>query len=145
MVLYFPLLKIDQEKIYDPLIGTVLGMVISFFILVMVIIYRVIIGALMPTRRPSSKLAEGYFVVIGLSIFFFFFYLASPAVFFEVSPNIPDNFKLATFFMNIIIFCCSNIALNIIDVGYRTYNGKKNRLLTQTNEANKFCQGRVHE
>lgn len=92
-----------------------------------------IVAVLMPTRRPSSKLAEGYFVVIGLALFFFFFYLVSPAVFYEVTPSIPDNFKLATFLMTIILFCLTNTILNLIDIGYRTYNGKKNRLLTQTN------------
>ena len=145
VVLYFPLYKIDQEKIFDPLLGTILGMVISLFLLIMVIVYRIVTAALMPTRRPSSKLAENYFVVIGLALFFFFFYLVSPALFYEFSASNLDNFKLATFLMNIMIFCLSNICLNIIDVGYRAYNGKKNRLLTQVNEANKLCQGRVHE
>lgn len=133
VVLYFPLYEIDEEKIFDPLLGTLLGIVISLVLLTMVIIYRMIVAVLMPTRRPSSKLAEGYFVVIGLALFFFFFYLVSPAVFYEVTPSIPDNFKLATFLMTIILFCLTNTILNLIDIGYRTYNGKKNRLLTQTN------------
>jgi hypothetical protein len=145
VIFYFPMLKIDQEKILDPLVGTLLGLIISFVILIMVITFRAIIAAIMPMRRPSSKLAEGYFVVITVAMFFFFFYLVSPAVFYLVSPMIPDNYKLATFLMTVAIFCLSNIALQLIDLGYRTFNGKKNRLLTNVNQANAFCQGRLHE
>lgn len=56
-VFYFPLLKIDKEKILDPGLGTALGMVISFVVFLMIFTYRAVITAMMPTRRPSSKLA----------------------------------------------------------------------------------------
>ena len=57
MAFYFPMLKVDQEKIFDPILGTLLGILISVVILIMVIIFRGFVQSLMPTRRPSSKLS----------------------------------------------------------------------------------------
>lgn len=145
LVFYFPMFKIDQEKILDPKVGTLLGMAISSVVFAMILIFRIIIGAIMPLRRPSSKLAEGYFVVITLALFFLFFYLVSPAVFYMVTPKIPNNFKLATFFMVIILFCIFNVLLAMFDIGYRLNNSKRKKLLSQAKEANRFCQGRLHE
>ena len=131
IVFYFPMLEIDREKILDPLLGTILGIIISIIILAMMITYRGIIAGLVPKRQPSSKLAEGYFVVVSLALFFFFFFLFSPAIFYLVSPSIPDNAKLATFFMTIMLFCMSNIVINTLDLGYRAFKGRKNKLLSQ--------------
>jgi len=56
-VLYFPMYWIDEEKAYKPGLGAGLGTLISVIIIILAIVYRIIIVNLMPTRRPSSKLA----------------------------------------------------------------------------------------
>lgn len=48
----------------------------------------------MPTRKPSSKLAEAYFIVMTTIIFHFFFYLVTPAAFYVFAQSIPVNYKL---------------------------------------------------
>lgn len=118
-------------------------MVVSIVLFVMVFTFRGIIAALMPTRRPSSKLSEGYFVVITVAMFFFFFYLVSPALFYIFS-KIPDNYKLAEFFMTVLIFCVGNIFIALLDFGYMFFNMKKKKLMNQRLEANAYCQGRLH-
>lgn len=106
---------------------------------------RSIIGAIMPLRKPSNKLAEGYFVVMAVAVYFSCFYIISPWVFYLFTTDFPKNTKLGTFFMVILIFCISTLVINVADVGYRIFNRKKNKLLNHPNEARKFCQGRLHE
>jgi len=57
VIFYFPMLKIDEEKVYAPGVGTALGFLVSILIIILAIVYRQIILKLMPTRKPSSKLA----------------------------------------------------------------------------------------
>lgn len=111
----------------------------------MVFTFRAIIAAMMPTRRPSSKLAESYFVVIALAMFFFFFYLVSPALSYIFSTSIPSNYKLAEFFMAVLIFCVGNIVIALLDFTYMFYNMKKKKLLSKKVEGDNYCQGRMHE
>lgn len=56
-IFYFPMYKIDEEKYADPGLGTGLGIIVSVLVIVLSIVYRNIIVALTPKRRPSSKLA----------------------------------------------------------------------------------------
>lgn len=93
-VFYFPMYKIDEEKVDKPGLGTGLGLAISIVIIILAIVYRQIIIALMPTRRPSSKLAESYFIVMTTIVFHIFFYLVTPATFYVLADSIPKNLKL---------------------------------------------------
>ena len=93
-IFYFPMYKVDEEKVDKPGIGTGMGIVISVIIIIIAILYRQIIIRLMPKRRPSSKLAESYFVVITTTIFHYFFFLVTPASFFLLARDIPQNMKL---------------------------------------------------
>ena len=134
------MVEIDIEKVQDPGLGTALGLILSFALVILVFVFRAILtGIIIPRRRPSSKLDEAYFSVITLAIFFFFFYLISPAFFYFFtsnhlsSENIPNNFKLAQFFMTLFIFCVVNTLLQLLDLGYRTYCSKKNKLLNNPN------------
>lgn len=99
----------------------------------------------MPLRRPSNKLAEGYFIVVTIAVFFFAFYIISPAIFYFFTNPFPKNIKLGTFFLSILVFCISTITVNWIDVGYRIFQHKKSKLLNDPKQANKYCQGRLHE
>ena len=83
--------------------------------------------------------------MLTLATFFFCFNFLSPAIFYLVATNIKQNAKIGTFFTLIIIFTISNITVNGIDLGYRTYRRQKNKLLSDENEARKFYQGRLHE
>ena len=129
MVFYFPMEEIDQQKVADPRVGTPLGFIIALVVVSMMLTYRFIIIGMIPTRRPSSRLSEGLFVVMNLATFFFFFYLLSPAIFYLIATSIPQNAKIGTFFMLIIVFSASNIIVNGIDLGYRTYKSRVNKLL----------------
>ncbi len=93
-VFYFPMYKIDEEKYSKPGLGTGLGLVVSILIIILAIVYRQIILGLMPTRRPSSKLAESYFIVMTTIVFHFFFYLVTPASFYLFADSVPKNMKL---------------------------------------------------
>ena len=55
MLLYFPIVKINQLKLQNPAVGTILGIIISLVIIILSIIYRVLILRLIPARNPSSK------------------------------------------------------------------------------------------
>lgn len=55
MLLYFPIIKIDEESIENPTIGTILGLIISIGIQILAIMYRQIILKLIPARHPSSR------------------------------------------------------------------------------------------
>jgi hypothetical protein len=111
----------------------------------MTVIYRLIIVKLTPSRKPSSKLAEGYFIVMNCTIFHFFFYLVSPACFYIFTTSIPKNFKLAELFMTGLTFSLLSTIMNLIDIGYRRFNSKKNKLLNKMTEANAMCQGKLHD
>jgi hypothetical protein len=56
-IFFIPLLYIDIDKIEAPSIGTPLGFVVSLIIFFLNIFYRIFAKALIPFRRPSSKLA----------------------------------------------------------------------------------------
>jgi hypothetical protein len=84
---------------------------------------------LMPTRRPSSKLAESYFIVMTTIIFHFFFYLFSPAAFYVLAKNIYANSKLKELFMAIIGFALMTVAVAGLDVRYRLFKGRREKLL----------------
>lgn len=139
---YFPLLVIDEEKILDPGLGTGLGLLIAILIFAMAFIFRIVLISLMPKRRPSSKLAQGYFAVTAVAIYFFCFYLISPA-FFYIFVDLNSNYKLSEFFMTVLIFCIANIILAIVDIGYIPYRQKKSLMINQA-EANTFCQSKLH-
>jgi len=109
------------------------------------VIYRVFVVKLIPTRRPSSKLAESYFFVLTCTVFNFFFYLASPACFYLFVTSIPSNYKLAELFMTAFSFCIFSLILNLLDFGYLGFNSKKKKLLNKLTEAKTFCQSRLHE
>lgn len=143
--LYFPMLEIDNIKITHPNIGMGLGVLSSAIIAVLFLIMRSIIGFIMPLRKPSNKLAEGYFVVVAVAVYFSCFYIISPWVFYLFTTSFPENTKLGTFFMLIVIFSVSTTIVNVADVGYRVFNSKKKKLLGKEQEANKYCQGRLHE
>ena len=102
---------------------------IAIVIVSMMLFYRFIILRMIPTRRPSSRLSEGMFIVVNLATFFFFFYLLSPAIFYLIATDIPQNAKIGTFFMLFIVFFTSNIIVNGVDLGYRTYKSRVNKLL----------------
>lgn len=144
-IFYFPMIKIDEEKVYSPGLGTALGLIISILIIILAIVYRLIILRLMPTRKPSSKLAESFFIVMTTIVFHFFFYLLTPAAFYLFAGSIPNNIKLKEFFMAIVSFALMSILVAIIDLRYRLFNKKRQRLLGQVSEANMFCQQRLHE
>jgi hypothetical protein len=144
-IFYFPMIKIDEEKVYSPGLGTALGLIISILIIILAIVYRLIILRLMPTRKPSSKLAESFFIVMTTIVFHFFFYLLTPAAFYLFAGSIPDNIKLKEFFMAIVSFALMSILVAFIDLRYRLFNKKRQRLLGQVSEANMFCQQRLHE
>ena len=55
MLLYFPIVKINQLKLQNRAVGTILGLIISLVIIILSIIYRVLILRLIPARNPSSK------------------------------------------------------------------------------------------
>ena len=100
---------------------------------------------MIPMRRPSSKLAEGFYCVLTCTIFNFFFYLVSPACFYLFIDSIPDNYKLAELFMTAFSFCIFSLILNFLDFGHMGFNGRKKRLLGKVSEAKAFCQSRLHE
>jgi hypothetical protein len=55
VILYFPIIKIDEAKInHKSIITTLLGIGISLTLQVLAITYRKIIMKLIPRRRPSS-------------------------------------------------------------------------------------------
>lgn len=92
-VFYFPMIKIDEEKIDSPGLGSGLGVLISTLMIVMSISYRLIILRIMPSRKPSNKITESYFIVMTTIVFHFFFYLITPATFY-IFTSIPKNYKL---------------------------------------------------
>lgn len=145
VVLYFPMMSIDQVKINNPAIGPVLGALNSLVITILVFVFRYIITVIMPLFRPSSKIVEGEFTVITIGIFFFCFYVVSPVCFYIFDQGLPDNLKLGSFFMTILIFCIFTLGVNVLDLGYRTFISQKNKVLGNQREANKYCQSKLHE
>ncbi len=77
-----------------------------------------------------------------VAIYFFCFYLISPA-FFYIFVDLNSNYKLSEFFMTVLIFCIANIILAIVDIGYIPYRQKKSLMINQA-EANTFCQSKLH-
>jgi hypothetical protein len=144
-IFYFPMYKVDEEKVDKPGLGTGLGLAISVIIMVMAFVYRQIIVSLMPRRRPSSKLAESYFIITTTIIFHFFFYLVTPATFYVLAQNIPVNMKLKEFFNTIFTFTLFMAIVALLDLPYRLNKKKRERLLSQAFEANQYCQQRLHE
>lgn len=148
---YFPMIYAKEERINDPSIGTLEGLVISLAIIILANVYRWIIIKLMPTRRPSSRLAESYFIVMTTVVFHFFFYLVSPAIYYvfasgpSSSPPIPQNAKLKELFLAVFLFMIMQIIIAAVDVPYLMYKKRKNKLLGSRSEANNYCQLRLHE
>ena len=93
------------------------------------VLTREMVGKLITQRRPSSKLAEYYFVVMTLIVFFIFFYVVSTVAFYIFAPSIPINDKLKTFFMAVLVFLVVNILMAILDLPYRRNKGRRERLL----------------
>ena len=143
-IFYIPMLQIDIDKIEAPNIGSPLGFVVSFVIFILMIIYRVVVKALIPYRRPSSKLAEGYFMVLTCTIFNFCFYLISPACFYMFTNTIPNQYKLVELFMNGFSFSIFSLIMNLLDTGYLGFNSRKKKLLNKITIAKAFCQSRLH-
>lgn len=144
-IFYFPMYKIDEEKYNRPGLGTGLGLLISILIIILAIVYRLIIVRMMPTRRPSSKLAESYFIVMTTVVFHFFFYLVTPATFYLLASEVPKNMKLKEFFSAIFSFVLMCLIVALIDMRYRLTKKNREKLLSQANEANRYCQQRLHE
>jgi uncharacterized membrane protein YvlD (DUF360 family) len=144
-ILYFPMYKIDEEKVAKPEIGTALGFLISVIIIIIAITYRQIIVQLMPTRRPSSKLAESLFICLTTTVFQFFYFLVTPITFYILATSIPNNMKLKEFFSAILSFCLMQLLVALLDPMYRANKKKREKLLSQASEANVYCQQRLHE
>ncbi len=142
---YFPLLKVNEEKIEDPVLGTILGIVIAVAVSFLMLVTREIVGRLIPQRRPSSKLAEYYFVVMTMIVFFMLFYLVSTACFYVFATRKALNDKLKTFFMAVVVFLIANIFLAALDLPYRRSKGKRDTLLQDPSAAEAYCQKRLHE
>ena len=99
----------------------------------------------MPTRRPSSKLAEAFFIILTTIVFHFFFYVVTPAAFYIFAKSIPPNYKLKEFFSAVFLFSLMVLLVAILDLKYRLFNKRKERLLGQVSESNNYCQQRLHE
>jgi hypothetical protein len=56
LLLYFPIIKIDQENIkHHSAVTSVLSILISLVLQILSIIYRQIILKILPSRHPSSR------------------------------------------------------------------------------------------
>ena len=144
-VFYFPMIKINEEKIEDPSLGTGLGIAIALAVTLLMVATRELISKLITQRRPSSKLAEYYFVVMTLIVFFILFYLVSTAAFYIFVPSIPINDKLKTFFMAVIVFLGVNIIMAALDIPYLRNRGRREKLVSSPSAGEAYCQRRLHE
>jgi hypothetical protein len=106
-------------------LGTALGTLISIIIIALSVFYRRIIVGLMPTRRPSSKLAEAFFIILTTIVFHFFFYVVTPAAFYIFAQSIPANEKLKEFFSAVFLFSLMVLLVATLDLKYRLFNKKK--------------------
>ncbi len=145
ILLYFPIVKIDEEKIEDPGLGSALNLVISLVIQTLALVYRLIILRLIPSRKPSTLLAESYFVVITTVIFHFFFYVVAPGTYFVVSQSIHPNVKLKQLFVAVVTFLVMTIIVAKFDMKYKLYKGRRKKLLYMPSFYQKYCQYRLHE
>jgi hypothetical protein len=144
LIFYYPMVKIDELKTDPGGLGSGLGILMSIVMIVMSIGYRLIILRIMPSRKPSNKITESYFIVMTTIIFHFFFYLITPATFYIFAP-IYDNLKLKVLFMAVFVFMIMTVIVAALDIRYNLFRMRRNKLLGQKSLANVFCQQRLHE
>lgn len=144
-ILYFPIVKVDEERYEDPLVGNILNVIISFTIQFLAFSYRAILLKLIPRRKPSSKISESHFILFSTVFFHFFFFIVAPGTFYLVAGKIPYSIKLTLLFVTVSLFLLVVVLIGAIDLKYRGFNGKKKKLLFNSDVHKQYCQMRLHE
>lgn len=124
---------------------SVLSIFISLILQILSILYRQVILYILPSRHPSSRDSESYFVVITTVVFHFFFYIMAPGTYYLVGKKIPHNIKLKQLFVAVVMFLAMSVLVAFIDLRYRIFNSKRKRIMTSWSGWGKLCQMRLHE
>lgn len=144
-LLFFPIYEVNKAKIENPSVGTGLNVLISVGLVVLSVAYRMYVIRLLSRRKPSSREAEAYFVIINTVIFHFLFYLVAPICYYFYATDISANAKLAQFFFAVLLFLILNIIIALVDIRYQIYKKRRSNLMKSWSQWGKLCQARLHE
>jgi hypothetical protein len=108
--------------------------------------YRLsILLLVIPTRRPSSTESESYFMVVATMSFQYILYIIAPILYFRITMNVPDSYKIKQLFTNVFIFISIQLIFSFIDFRYWLFSRKRHNLMKSWRGWGKFCQMRLHE
>jgi uncharacterized membrane protein YagU involved in acid resistance len=93
-------------------------------------VYRQIIIKILPSRHPSSREAESYFIVITTVVFHFCFYIIAPGTYFLLASKIPVNIKLKQLFVTVITFLVMSMLIAFLDLRYRIFNSRRKKIMS---------------
>ena len=146
LLLYFPIIKVDEENIKNhSAVTSVLSLLISLILQILAIVYRQILMRILPSRHPSSRESESYFIVVTTVTFHFFFYIIAPGTYYVLVKSIPVNIKLKQLFVAVITFLGMTVIVAFIDLRYRLFNSRRKKIMSTWSEWGKLCQMKLHE